>query len=62
MDSNGNYQVYSPAHQETYIFNKFGLHMETLNMATRESVYKFAYSVSTSSGGFNIELWILIFY
>jgi YD repeat-containing protein len=50
MDAGGNYQVHSPDHQETYIFNKFGLHMETRNMATKETVYKFAYSVSTSSG------------
>ena len=44
------YEVHSPENQETYRFNKFGLHMETRNMATNKLLYNFAYSVSTSSG------------
>ena len=44
------YHVHVPESQETYVFNRFGLHMETRNMATRETLLTFAYSVSTSTG------------
>ena len=50
IDANQMYEVHSPENQETYRFNKFGLHMETRNMATNKIQYTFAYSVSTSTG------------
>jgi hypothetical protein len=49
-DAQQMYQVHVPESQETYIFNRFGLHMETRNMATQETLLTFAYSVSTSTG------------
>ena len=50
IDSTQMYEVYSTENQEIYRFNKFGLHMETRNMANNRIKYNFAYSVSTSTG------------
>ena len=50
IDSRQMYEVHSPEHLETYIFNKFGLHIETLNIATKRKKFTFGYSVSTSTG------------
>ena len=50
IDSRQMYEVHSPEYQETYIFNKFGLHIETLNIATKKTKFTFGYSVSTSTG------------
>ena len=44
------YEVYSPESQELYVFNRFGLHMETRNIPSSAQIYKFSYSVSTSNG------------
>ena len=44
------YEVHSPETRETYVFNRFGLHMATRSIATKESIFTFAYSVSTSTG------------
>ncbi|CAB4065038.1 Tenascin-X,Tenascin,Teneurin-m [Lepeophtheirus salmonis] len=44
------YEVYSPTTQELYIFNRFGLHTATKYIPTKETLFKFSYSVSTSNG------------
>ena len=44
------YQVHSPETGETYIFNRFGLHMATKSIATKEEIFQFSYSVTTSTG------------
>lgn len=50
LNSDQEYEVYSPETQEMYIFNRFGLHSETKNIPSGKTVYKFSYSVSTSNG------------
>lgn len=44
------YHVYSPEDREIYIFNRFGLHLETKEIGSNRVYYKFSYSVSTSNG------------
>ena len=44
------YEVYNPQTQELFVFNRFGLHMETRNIPSNKILYKFSYSVSTSNG------------
>ncbi len=44
------YLVHSPDTQECYVFNRFGLHLETRDLITRQPLYKFSYSVATSNG------------
>ncbi|QQP39609.1 Uncharacterized protein FKW44_020548, partial [Caligus rogercresseyi] len=44
------YEVYSPITQELYIFNRFGLHTSTKYIPTKEILFQFSYSVSTSNG------------
>ena len=44
------YEVHSPETGETYVFNRFGLHMATRSIATKENIFQFSYSVSTSTG------------
>ena len=44
------YEVYSPVTQEVYIFNRFGLHIETRNIPSGTNLFRFSYSVSTSNG------------
>ena len=44
------YEVYNPETQELFVFNRFGLHMETRNIPSNKILYKFSYSVSTSNG------------
>ena len=36
------YEVHSPETRETYVFNRFGLHMATRSIATKESILTFA--------------------
>jgi len=50
MNHDQNYEVHSPESQETYIFNRFGLHIATRSISTHKNIYHFAYSVSTSTG------------
>ncbi|XP_026674472.1 teneurin-m isoform X7 [Ceratina calcarata] len=44
------YEIYSPATQEIYVFNRFGQHVATKNILTGEVVYQFTYNVNTSNG------------
>ena len=44
------YEVHSPETGETFVFNRFGLHMATRSIATKEALFSFKYSVSTSTG------------
>ena len=39
------YEVYSPETQEVYVFNRFGLHMETRSIPSSRMLYKFTYTV-----------------
>jgi len=50
INADQQYEVHSPESQETYVFNRFGLHMATKSIATKEVLFIFAYSVSTSTG------------
>ena len=44
------YEIFSPSTQEVYVFNRFGQHIFTRNILTRETIYKFSYNVNTSNG------------
>jgi hypothetical protein len=44
------YRVHSTETQEVYVFNRFGLHMETRHIPSERLDYKFSYSVTTSNG------------
>ena len=44
------YHVYSPESGELFVFNRFGLHMETRAIAGGETKFAFSYSVTTSNG------------
>ena len=44
------YHVYSPETGEQFVFNRFGLHMETRAIAGRGTKFAFSYSVTTSNG------------
>ncbi|KAF5270057.1 hypothetical protein FQA39_LY08469 [Lamprigera yunnana] len=44
------YEIFSPATQEIYIFNRFGQHIATKNILTGETNYLFTYNVNTSNG------------
>ena len=44
------YEVISPTNLETYIFNRFGQHVESRNTRSGKPVYKFSYNVDTSFG------------
>ena len=44
------YEVYSPETQEVYLFNRFGLHIQTRNIPSGTTIFRFSYSVSTSNG------------
>ncbi|CAL4063225.1 unnamed protein product [Meganyctiphanes norvegica] len=48
--SNRLYEIYFPETQEMYIFDRFGHHIETRNIPTGRTIYKFAYNVNTSNG------------
>ena len=44
------YHVYSPESGEQFVFNRFGLHMETRAIASGGTKFAFSYSVTTSNG------------
>ena len=44
------YHVYSPESGEQFVFNRFGLHMETRAIAGGGTKFAFSYSVTTSNG------------
>ncbi|XP_025831537.1 teneurin-m isoform X2 [Agrilus planipennis] len=48
--SSREYEIFSPETQEIYIFNRFGQHVMTKNILTRETNYLFTYNVNTSNG------------
>merc|ERR1719361_3328270 len=50
LTKNQEYEMYSPENQEVYIFNRFGLHIETRNIPSKKTIYRFSYTVSTSNG------------
>ena len=50
INTDQQYEVHSPETGETYVFNRFGLHMATNSIATKENIFKFSYSVTTSTG------------
>lgn len=53
LDSNGDYEIQSPETEEVYVFNRFGQHVTTKNMATGKSIYNFSYTVNTPIGRLN---------
>ncbi|XP_069961217.1 teneurin-m-like isoform X2 [Cherax quadricarinatus] len=44
------YEIFSPDAHEVYIFNKYGQHVETRNLVTGQTIYKFSYSINSSEG------------
>ncbi|KAK5644102.1 hypothetical protein RI129_007947 [Pyrocoelia pectoralis] len=48
--ANREYEIFSPATQEIYIFNRFGQHIATKNILTGETNYLFTYNVNTNNG------------
>lgn len=44
------FNVLNSLTEELYLFNKFGLHLSTLNAFTGKSIYTFTYDQNTSSG------------
>jgi RHS repeat-associated protein len=44
------FHVFSPETGEQFVFNRFGLHMETRSIASGGTTFKFSYSVTTSNG------------
>ncbi|XP_042234258.1 teneurin-m-like isoform X2 [Homarus americanus] len=44
------YEIYSPDAHEVYVFNRYGQHVETRNLVTGRTIYKFSYSIHSSAG------------
>ncbi|XP_045622764.2 teneurin-m isoform X2 [Procambarus clarkii] len=43
------YEIFSPDAHEVYVFNKYGQHVETRNLVTGQTIYKFSYSINYSA-------------
>ena len=43
-EQNGKYSILSPETREIYVFNRFGLHLNTIDMITGNTLYNFSYS------------------
>jgi hypothetical protein len=46
----GKYTIISPDSREAYIFNRFGLHLQTLDLLTGQVIFNFTYSGSAFYG------------
>lgn len=44
------YEIFSPDTHEVYVFNRFGQHLETHNLVTGQTIYKFSYSDNSNTG------------
>uniref|UniRef100_A0A1I8EAL2 EGF-like domain-containing protein n=1 Tax=Wuchereria bancrofti TaxID=6293 RepID=A0A1I8EAL2_WUCBA len=44
------YRIHSPHTKEIYVFNKAGLHVNTVNLLTGDTIFTFTYDVDTSLG------------